>query len=90
MKIVLDRRGCSCWDAPCDAHFGWHFLRDEITPVDCTIELVDDGQSETTILIKDRDGVDKTLIVDEANRGEAYDSWRLAWEKQQRASSSPE
>lgn len=86
MKIVLDRRTCSCWDAPCDAHFGWHFLRDEVTPVDCTIELLDDGQPQTTFLIKDRDGVDKTLIVDETNRAEAYDSWRLAWEKQHRAS----
>jgi hypothetical protein len=83
MKIVLDRRSCKCWEAACDTHFGWHFLRDEVTPVDCTIEIVDDGKAETTFVIMDRDGVDKTLVVDDQNRAEAYDSWQAAWEKQQ-------
>jgi hypothetical protein len=82
MKIVLDQRSCKCWDAACEAHFSWHFLQDEITPVDCTVEVVDDGQEAYTFFIKDRDGSDKTLIVDESNRGEVSDSWRLAWEKQ--------
>ncbi len=88
MKIILDRRGCNCWDAPCEAHFGWHFLREEITPVDCTVEVIDDGKRELTFFILDRDGVDKTLIVDESNWAEAYDSWRTAWEKQQVAGKS--
>jgi hypothetical protein len=88
MKIILDRRGCKCWDAPCEAHFGWHFLREEITPVDCTAEVIDDGKRELTFFILDRDGVDKTLIVDESNWAEAYDSWRTAWEKQQAAGQS--
>lgn len=83
MKIILDRRSCKCWDAACESHFGWHFLRDEIRPVDCTTEIVEDGQEELTFIIKDRDGSDKILIVDETNRDEAYDSWRLAWEMQQ-------
>lgn len=82
MKIVLDRRTCQCWDAPCETHFGWHFLRQEITPVDCTAEVVDDGRAELTFVIKDRDGSDKVLLVNEANRDLAYDSWRLAWEQQ--------
>jgi hypothetical protein len=83
MKIILDRRSCKCWDAACESHFGWHFLRDEIRPVDCTTEIVEDGQEELTFIIKDRDGSDKILIVDETNRDEAHDSWRLAWEMQQ-------
>lgn len=87
MRIVLDRRNCNCWNAACEAHFGWHFLRDEVTPVDCTVEVADDGQEQITFLIMDRDGTDKTLTVDESNRADAYDSWRLAWEKQQSASS---
>jgi hypothetical protein len=85
MRIVLDRRTCNCWEPACETHFGWHFLRDEITPVDCTIEMVEDGRAELTFLIKDRDGVDKELVIDESNRAEAYDSWRLAWEEQQAA-----
>ena len=83
MKIILDRRTCNCWEPACETHFGWHFLRKEITPVDCTVEIREDGQPETTFLILDRDGIDKVLVVDEENWAEAYDSWRLAWEKQQ-------
>ena len=83
MKIVLDRRNCNCYEPACETHFGWHFLREEITPIDCVIEISDDGQEEITFFIMDRDGVDKTLVVDESNRAEAYDSWLLAWEEQQ-------
>jgi len=83
MRIVLDRRSCQCYDQACETHFGWHFLRDEVTPVDCTVEIVDDGRVELTFLILDKDGTDKELVVDEQNRAEAYDSWRLVWEQQQ-------
>ena len=83
MRIVLDRRSCNCWDAACETHFGWHFLREEVTPVDCTVKMVDDGRQEVTFQIKDRDGIDKKLVVDQDNYAEAYDSWQLAWEQQQ-------
>ena len=83
MKILLDRRTCNCWQAACESHFGWHFLREEITPIDCTLEIIDDGKAERVFLIKDRDGVDKTLVVDDSNWADAYDSWQLAWEQQQ-------
>ncbi len=83
MKIKLDRRSCQCYDQACESHFGWHFLRDEVTPVDCTIEVLDDGKEEVTFLILDKDGVDKELVVSQENWAVAYDSWRLAWEQQQ-------
>lgn len=83
MKIVLDRRSCNCHEPACETHFGWYFLREEITPIDCVIEISDDGQEQITFFIMDRDGVDKTLVVDESNRADAYDSWLLAWEEQQ-------
>jgi len=85
MKIVLDRRVCICYEPACETHFGWHFLREEVTPVDCTVEISDDGRPERTFLILDRDGLDKVLVVDQNNWAEAYDSWQLAWEKQQEA-----
>ncbi len=50
LKIVLDRRTCGCWDAPCETHFGWDFLREEIEPIDCTVEIIDDGKPERTFL----------------------------------------
>ena len=83
MKIVLDRRSCNCYEPACESHFGWHFLRDEITPVDCVLEISDDGKTERTFYILDRDGIDKTLVVDTTNHPTAYDSWLLAWEDQQ-------
>jgi hypothetical protein len=83
MKITLDRRNCNCWQPACESHFGWHFLREEVTPIDCTIEIIDDGQTSRTFIIKDRDGIDKQLLVDEHNWAEAHDSWQLAWEAQQ-------
>ena len=83
MKITLDARSCNCWDPACETHFGWHFLREAITPIDCVVEMVDHGCEELTFFIKDRDGTDKELIVNAENRAEAYDSWRIAWEKQQ-------
>ncbi len=83
MKLILDRRSCACWQPACEAHFGNHFLGDEITPVDCLIQMEDDGKSEMTFLVLDRDGVDKLIVVDEDNRGETIDSWRSVWEKQQ-------
>lgn len=83
MKILLDRRTCNCWQAACESHFGWHFLREEVTPIDCTLEIINDGKAERTFFIKDRDGIDKTLVVDDTNWADAYDSWQLAWEQQQ-------
>ena len=83
MKIILDRRNCQCYDQSCETHFGWHFLRGEVTPVDCTVEVLDDGRQEVTFLILDKDGTDKELVVSEENRAIAYDSWREAWEQQQ-------
>ena len=87
MKIILDRRSCNCWEPACEAHFGWHFLRDQISPVDCTVEITDDGKEEITFHILDRDNLDKVLVVDESNRDLAYDSWMEAWKDQQEKSS---
>lgn len=82
MRIVLDRRNCNCWDPACEAHFGWHFLRGEITPVDCTVDVIEDGKPERVFYIQDRDGVDRVLIVNDDNWALAHDSWRIAWEQQ--------
>ena len=85
MKITLNRRTCNCWDAPCESHFGSHFLGETITPIDCVVEMVDDGKTDLTFYILDRDGQDKILVIDESNRGDAWNSWIKAWEKQNKA-----
>ena len=88
MKITLDRRACICWNPACETHFGWHLLRDEITPIDCVVEMADDGSPDLTFFVKDRDGTDKVLVVNETNRGVAYDSWLQAWEQKQSRTAS--
>jgi hypothetical protein len=84
MKIVLDTRICNCWDAACSAHFSSHFLGEEITPIDCVVEMIEDDSSDITFEILDRDGTHKTLVVGKENYADSlHDSWREAWEKQQ-------
>ncbi len=73
MKIILDRRSCTCWEPACETHFGWHFLRGEITPVDCMVEILDDGRPKLTFYIKDRDQTAKVLMITEENRAETYE-----------------
>jgi len=82
MKIVLDRRSYSCFNPACEAHFGRHFSGTDITSVDCTIEMVEDGKKESIFLIHDKGGTENVLVVVETNRGEANDSWLQAWERQ--------
>lgn len=88
MRILLDRRTCNCWDPACEAHFGWHFLREEVEPIDCTVEMVDDGHPERTFYIKDRDNSSKVLVVNEENWDRAYDSWIEVWKAQKAQSVS--
>lgn len=85
MKLVLDRRSCACWEPACDSHFGNYFLGEEVKPVDCLVSMEDDGKDEITFVILDRDGLDKTLVIDQDNRADAIDSWHKVWEVQQKS-----
>ncbi len=80
MKIYLDRRDCPTWAAPCETCFSSHYLGEEIEPNYCLVRTVDDGRVERTFVIKDRDGVDKVLVVDENNWADIHDSWMTIWE----------
>jgi hypothetical protein len=82
MKLYLDRRNCNSWAAACETCFSWHYMRDEVEPNYCLYDLVDDGRPERTFYIKDRDGVDKILVVDENNWQDVYEGWILDWEKE--------
>lgn len=83
MKIYLDRRGCNCWAGSCETCFSWNYLREEILPNYCLLEVQEDHRPARTFYIQDRDGSVKTMIIDEHNWAEFYDSWQLSWEKQQ-------
>ena len=83
MKIILDRRGCPLWNCACESDFSSHYLGPEVIPTYCLLEMIDDACPERTFVIKDKDGVDKVLVVDQQNWADAHDSWFLAWEKQQ-------
>ena len=57
MKITLDRGSCSCCIPACEALFGWHFLGKEITPADCTSEMLEDKENEIAFLSTVRGGL---------------------------------
>jgi hypothetical protein len=82
MKIKIDRRGCNCWIASCEACFGWHYLDEEVRPNYCLLEIEEDDQPGRTFVIMDRDGKEKILVVNEDNWAQAQDAWALALEAQ--------
>ncbi len=82
MRIYLDRASCDVWIGACETCFSWHYLGEEIIPNFCLLKIEDDGRSERTFVIQDRDGVEKVLEVSLENWPEVHDSWFLAWKDQ--------
>jgi hypothetical protein len=82
MKIYLDRHNCTSWIGACETCFSQHYLGEQILPNFCLLDVEDDGQPERTFVIKDRDGEEKVLVVDEENWPEVEDSWFISWKKQ--------
>ena len=83
MKIWLDRRVCTLWDAACEADFADKYLGPEFEPTACTVMMVEeDNHDELIFHIKDRDGIEKELVVTDANLADAIDSWFKAYQAQ--------
>lgn len=82
MKIYMDRVWCTCWQASCEATFGWKLLHRDFSLGGCIVDVVDDGREDITVFIHDKD-TDKVLNITDENWEEAFDSWQLLWEKQQ-------
>ena len=81
MKVRLDRRACSCWEAACESCFAGNLLQEHFCPA-CILERIEDGSPALTVEILDRDGSEKTLVVTEDNWGAVFDSWMLAWQEE--------
>jgi hypothetical protein len=82
MKVTLDRRHCTRWQAACESCFA-HRLEDEnFECADCGLQVIEDGREAIEFNITDRDGSFKTLTVTPKNRAEAIDSWLLLWQQQ--------
>ena len=85
MKIWLDRRVCDVWEAACESDFADKFLGDEILPAACTVMLAEEDDNEKIVFyIRDRDGSEKELVVDDSNLAAAIDSWMLAYAEQKK------
>ena len=57
---------------------------DVIEVAGCVVEIEDEeNRDNITFFIKDRDGTEKQLEVNQENWPDAYDSWLLMYEKQQ-------
>jgi hypothetical protein len=82
MKIYLDRRACNCWIAACESCFSSNYLRDDLRPNCCMLEMQEDANPVRTFYVQDRDGILKTLVIDQDNWADYYDSWQLSYEKQ--------
>ena len=84
MKVYMDRLWCTCWQASCESTFGWKLLHRDFSPGGCVIKSVDDGHEDITVIIKDND-YDQTLIINDDNWVDAYDSWLNFYENQRLA-----
>ncbi|MDX1435413.1 MAG: hypothetical protein R3335_01285 [Anaerolineales bacterium] len=82
MKVILDRRSCTCWEAACESCFAGNLLAEFFVPA-CIVEEIDDGGPDLTVVLWDRDSSEKTLVVTEENWGAVFDSWMLAWQEAQ-------
>lgn len=82
MKIYLDRRSCNCWIGSCELCFSSNYLVDELRPNCCLLDIQDDDSQTRTFYVLDRDGTFKTLVVDQDNWADFYDSWQLSYERQ--------
>lgn len=86
MKVYMDRVNCPCWLGACESSFGWrlmHLMEGEFLPGGCMVDWEEDGRDGITFQIHEKDG-DKLLFVNQDNWTEAYDSWPLLWERQER------
>ncbi len=80
MRVTLDRRSCTCWLGSCESCFAGYLLQEHFCPA-CLLDEEDDGQAALSVLILDRDGTEKSLVVTDENWGEVFDSWLLAWQR---------
>jgi hypothetical protein len=91
MKVYLDRNHCGVHQAACDSCFGRR-IEVNFKPIEggldmdvagCVMDIEEEEKKEiVTFYLKDRDGKDKVLEVNQENWPEAYDSWLDLYEKQ--------
>lgn len=82
MKVTLDRRFCTRWQAACESCFAARLEQSNFDASNCGLSVVDDGRETIEFSITDRDGSLKTLTVTPKNRADAIDSWLLLWQQQ--------
>lgn len=82
MKVTLDRRCCTRWQAACESCFATRLQQENFDASNCGLEMLDDGRSEYEFHITDRDGSQKTLTITPQNMADAIDSWLLLWQQQ--------
>ena len=78
MQIEMDLESCPTWMGACESCFGYHLARTmkgDFQPSACTIKWDNECQEEITYLLRDKDGQDKVLVVNQENWADAYNSW---------------
>jgi hypothetical protein len=72
----------------CESCFGWHLdhlMENDFLPSTCTLEWDDECRDEITFFVHDKDGNDRTLVVNQENWADAYESWSRLLAKQEDA-----
>jgi hypothetical protein len=84
MKVIMNRNLCIRHAPACEACFAGKLMLNAFDVADCVLEIRDPERTEiVTIQMTDRDGTEKTLIIDRDNWPDAYDSWMLLYQSQQ-------
>ena len=87
MKVYLDRESCPTWQGACESCFGWHLeqlMDGDFQPSACMVEWDDECRDEITFFMRDKEGKDRVLVVNQENWSDAYDSWSKLLEAQEK------
>lgn len=68
MKIYIDRNHCDACQSYCDRHVAKYVRFPEGEDRPCIQKLEEDGAVELTLVVRDHDGKEITLVLDEKER----------------------
>ena len=75
MRVVMDRDTCTTILSACENCFATFLLRVCVPDRGCIMAVEDDGQEETTLLVRYAGNEAQVVVTDENRELLAYDGW---------------
>lgn len=75
MRVVMDRDTCTTILSACENCFATFLLRGCVPDRGCIMAVEDDGQEETTLLVRYAGNEAQVVVTDENRELLAYDGW---------------